>query len=336
MANLSRHFLALCAASLFVGLLGPDRASLAGGLPPELLAARDAAAAVQGKAMDRELAAWEKVETLPTAGEKGAAHWSNDAGEIIPSDEGLRLGCANGAIFARFKDKTFKGPIGIQYQAKAPAGFPASDLSCDMEASPVRIQLVFGGYGNVATHINVCTSNGVNPIKNPAAPLIKPDTWQTVVLLIYEDRTCSFVDGQPIVEAMLPEKVTPQSAFTVALYVASTEGLFRDVTILRPRVPAVPVPAAAAIDEGVMKKHIEVAAKYLGDTNYEARQAAADILWNLRPLSNATIQELAHSTDPEIHGRAAEMLERITPPKPTSTRPPIHMLPQPILPRVME
>jgi hypothetical protein len=136
------------------------------------------------------------------------------------------------------------------------------------------------------------------------------------------------VDDKVYGKEKLPAPVREDAEHDVTLYVWGTTGIFRNVRLLK----YVPPKADGRTWEEVMGKVTKEELKalagkvgpLLGDDAFAKRQAAEEILFMLRPLSDEAVKEQLKSADPEVQVRARKLAERtgMAPPKEAAaTRP---------------
>jgi len=153
---------------------------------------------------DDALGNWEVLETLPTSKAGDDKKWSVEAGTLQITDEGMFLTATQGVgCFATVKGRTFKGPLGIRYEAMCPLGDDPSDLSVRFGPPnvPERIQFCVGAYQNTEN------SNIIGEARNRnlGGPLIVPGKWMTVECCFRGDEFSALLAQFSFIEVELGE-----------------------------------------------------------------------------------------------------------------------------------
>jgi len=258
-------------------------------------------------------ATWVKGEMLPASKEADAKAWDVEGGTITIDKEGLKMAANGAGCYVTLAKKTFKGPIGIRYEAMTVEGANPCDLSVRFGPadSETLVAFAFGGFSNSDNFFYIGKVRKVVGNK----PLIKPGQWYTIECLLTPESVIAKVDGQKLGEEKLPEAVGPATEHDIALYVWASTGLFRNIQLLQytpPKADARPweeVMGKTTPDD--LKALARKAGPLLGDDDFATRQAAEDILYMTRPLSDDVVREQLKSTDPEAHGRAEKLARRM-------------------------
>ena len=322
---MKRSLFALSLAALFVVISVGRAATFAAPADDlDLKKIREMASAYDAYAHSAAEGTWEKGELLATAKTADEKAWDVEGGAISIDKDGMKI-TANAGVgcFVTLARRSFKGPIGIRYDAMTPAGANPCDLSVRFgpAGKPTTLAFAFGGYANNDNFFYLGKTRKVIAKE----PLITPGQWYAVECLVTPESITAKVDGKVVGKEKLTIPVRGDAEHGVTLYVWATTGVFKNVQLMKYIPPKADTRAWEEVMGKTSKDDLKVLSRrlgnLLGDDNFSRRQSAEEILFLLRPFSEDVVKEQLKSSDLEVHLRAERIAAKMGFADESATRP---------------